>query len=111
MMFLVKVAFWLVVVLLFLPMDNEAAPLPEAPSAFEAVGAARDTVSDLSGFCIRNPQACATGLEVVRLIGAKAEQGARLLGDYLDEPPAVDEEAADTLTLTDRSPDWKGPKA
>jgi hypothetical protein len=64
MFFLLRMAFWLSVVLVLLPSGGSQRTAT-APSAelgpIEAVSAASATVSDMRGFCTRQPVACAIG--------------------------------------------------
>ncbi|TWI93276.1 hypothetical protein JM93_00831 [Roseibium hamelinense] len=46
--------------------------------------AASATVSDISKFCERNPQACETGGAALSAIGAQARDGARIVYEFLD---------------------------
>jgi hypothetical protein len=78
MFFLVRVAFWLGVVCVLLPSGNGSQPATniDAASAVSAVSAA---VTDMRGFCQRQPQACTAGGQVAIALGQKAESGARTL--------------------------------
>ena len=86
--FLLKAAFWLAVVVLLLPTPDgrEVVSHNGVPvDGTEAIGVARDLVADMSGFCTRNPEACDTGIAAAQAFGVKAQHGARLLYDYLDQ--------------------------
>ncbi|WP_310620763.1 DUF5330 domain-containing protein [Flexibacterium corallicola] len=89
MYFLLKVAFWLSLILLIVPIgigsDDEAPSI----NVVQAFVAARSAISDMSGFCDRNPDTCETGSSVATLIGLKAKQAARLTYDYLVEDEAT----------------------
>src|ERR1700759_1877148 len=78
MFFLLRMAFWLGLVLVLLPRDRtpEADKLPQV-SVGDAVQAATAAVSDMSQFCTRQPQACEAGGQAATVIGVRAEQGAR----------------------------------
>lgn len=85
MFFLVRKAFWLVLVLAMVPFfsgKEQADGFNVDPVA--AFMAAQATVSDLTGFCGRNPQACETGGEAIAAIGASARDGAKLVYQYFD---------------------------
>ncbi len=85
-MFIVRTAFWLSLVILFLPAGNdENSSTAEIAGAAEAVSVARSTVGDLSKFCDRNPETCDTGSMVVSSFGQKARYGARIVFEYLDD--------------------------
>ena len=93
MFFLLRIAFWLGVVCVLLPNGTKSAS-PEAQiNATEAVTLASAAVSDMRGFCERQPDACTTGGKVAVAIGHKAEAGARTLYEFitkLREESAVD---------------------
>jgi Family of unknown function (DUF5330) len=80
MCFLLRMAFWLGLVLVLLPRDKmpESQKLPQI-SAQEAVQAATAAVSDMSQFCKRQPSACEVGGQAATVIGARAQEGARKL--------------------------------
>jgi hypothetical protein len=113
-MFLIRAAFWLSVVIMFIPADPQSgAPAPRV-TVIETMVAARAVVADLSNFCDRNPDVCVTGSAAFQVFAEKAQNGARMLYQYLDKTfeegssPAADEQG--TLTGDDRAPDWQGPK-
>lgn len=94
-MFLIRTAFWLAVVVLFLPTSQTAEPGSEngPPAAqlsmWEAVGAARVTASDMAGFCNRNIEVCETGNTAWRVFRSKARYGAETVyGWFAGEDPA-----------------------
>src|SRR5579863_3677369 len=80
MFFLLRMAFWLGLVLVLLPRDRTAES-DKAPqlSASEAVSAASAAVSDMSQFCKRQPAACDVGGQAATVIGHRAQAGARKL--------------------------------
>jgi len=87
-MFLVRSAFWLSVVILLLPaeIDTTDTKLSDAQTSItagQALVAAQSTVSDLSGFCLRNQTACSTGKAAVDLFIRKAQYGANLLNEWV----------------------------
>lgn len=97
MMFLLRLAFWLTLVLLVLPMpDRSGAPAEAAASApspqasvIDAIGVAQSAISDVASFCLRNPATCETGMELAGTLREKAQYGAQLVYEYLaDEPVA-----------------------
>lgn len=90
MFFLIRTAFWLCVVLALLPFfagDESSQDKTAQPNfaASEAVVAASATVSDLSGFCSRQPEACSVGSQAAVAFGHKAQAGAKILYDYLND--------------------------
>ena len=80
MFFLLRMAFWLGLVLVLLPRDKtpESEKSPQV-GASEAVSAATAAVSDMSQFCKRQPAACEVGGQAATVIGQRAQAGARKL--------------------------------
>ncbi len=127
MFFLLRMAFWLCVVCVLLSFGGKSAT-PEAQiDASQAVTLASAAVSDVRGFCERQPDACEAGGKVAVAIGHKAEAGARTLYEFitrLRDKPAAGEKAdgktdnkavpasaagKGTLTPTDMAPAWHAP--
>ena len=125
MFFLLRMAFWLGLVLVLLPRDKtpESEKLPQV-DASEAVSAATAAVSDMGQFCKRQPQACEVGGQAATVIGHRAQAGARKLYQIITDkkPPdhtgsiggtdnADTAEAAprDTLTPDDLVAEWRAP--
>jgi hypothetical protein len=127
MMFLLRTAFWLAVVLALLPSFGPKASTPAATGveATEAVTAASATLGDMFQFCSRQPNACATGVHLASAIGQRAQAGAKMIygmvGDKLaktegagDESTPANLSTADvkvsqnTLTPADLMPVWRG---
>jgi hypothetical protein len=77
MRFLLRVAFWLGLVLVLLPRDKtpETEKLPQI-GASEAISAATAAISDMGQFCKRQPQACEVGGQAATVIGVRAQEGA-----------------------------------
>jgi len=112
MFFLLRMAFWLGVVCVLLPSGSKTTS-PEAKiDASEAVTLAGAAVSDVRGFCDRQPDACVTGGKVAVAIGHKAEAGARTLYEFvskLREKSAAKSASEGTLTPADMAPGWHAP--
>jgi len=124
MFFLLRMAFWLCVVCVLLPSGTKTAA-PEANiDAKQAVTLASAAVSDVSGFCERQPNACEVGGKVAVAIGHKAEAGARTIYDFITTRIAEKSAPADrtaakvmpvsapgqgTLTASDLTPAWHTP--
>ena len=80
MFFLLRMAFWLGVVCVLLPNGNTA-PSPQANiDATQAVTLASAAVSDMRGFCDRQPDACAVGGKVA-LLDLPSSPGAKLASE------------------------------
>src|SRR5437764_4745623 len=85
MRFLLRMAFWLTVILLLLP-SGKSQPAPKVNvSAIDAMSAAKATVSDMGSFCDRQRDACTVGSQTAVAIGYRAQAGAKLLYEYLNE--------------------------
>jgi hypothetical protein len=91
MFFLLRMAFWLGLVLVLLPRDKtpESEKLPQV-GATEAVSAATAAVSDMSQFCKRQPAACEVGGQAATMIGQRAQAGARKLYQIITDKRAPD---------------------
>jgi len=140
MFFLVRMTFWLGLVLVLLPFGSAQHNSPgNEVSASEAISAASATVGDLRGFCGRQPDACTVGMQVASAIGYRAQAGAKILYEALSEAmapretgsvgtvgtsvsknaagkSAAEKTAAEhpsqsTLTPADIAPAWRGPPA
>ena len=88
MFFLIRMAFWLSVVLVLLPSggakQTAAAPSAEI-GAVEAVSAASATVGDMRQFCTRQPEACALGSQAAVAFGQRAQAGAKMVYELINE--------------------------
>lgn len=126
--FLLRMAFWLTIVLALLPSGGSQ-PTPKLDvSATDAMSAAKATVTDMGSFCERQPDACSVGSQTAVAIGQRAQAGAKMLyeyfkghsgareGDHAENavtgkttptPPA--RPAQQTLSPADLAPAWRGP--
>jgi hypothetical protein len=91
MFLLLRMAFWLGLVLVLLPREKtpEAAKAPQIGAA-EAVSAATAAVQDMSQFCKRQPAACDVGGQAATVIGQRAQDGARKLYQIIIDKRAPD---------------------
>ena len=137
MFFLLRMAFWLGLVLILLPAATAQRTPSSEVDAASAIAAASATVGDLRGFCGRQPEACTVGSQVATAIGYKAQAGAKMLYDVLTdalapretgslastagsgsrpaakplaERPAPRVASQNTLTTGDLAPAWRGPQ-
>ena len=86
MFFLLRVAFWLTIVLALLPSRRRAAKRAEAKvGPTEAVVAAGAAVSDMSSFCDRQPDACVVGAQAAVAIGQRAQAGAKMVYEFFND--------------------------
>jgi hypothetical protein len=136
MFFLLRMAFWLGLVLILLPSgSSQRAPAGNEVGASDAISAASATVGDLRQFCARQPDACTVGSHVATELGYKAQAGAKMLYDFLTEALAphetgsvaggnaqrgakltadkspADKASQNTLTPADLAPAWRAPVA
>jgi hypothetical protein len=128
MLFLIRAAFWLMIIVLLLPTDDK--------QRSEVYGTAQAAVNDVTSFCDRNPETCARGKDAFAVFVQKAEFGARMLMDLIQnkagsgtEQPAPLQEmqnsdaaafakpilfdmsaSKDTLNPEDREEAWSGPE-
>jgi hypothetical protein len=91
MFFLLRMAFWLGLVLVLLPREKtpDSEKLPQL-GASEAVSAATAAVSDMSQFCKRQPAACEVGGQAATVIGHRAQEGARKLYQIITDKRSPD---------------------
>jgi Family of unknown function (DUF5330) len=125
MFFLLRMAFWLGLVLVLLPREKTPGSdrLPQI-GASEAVSAATAAVSDMSQFCKRQPAACEVGGQAATVIGQRATQGARKLYQIITDKKPPDHTGSiggsedtgtpvavaasrDTLTAGDLAAEWR----
>jgi hypothetical protein len=141
MRFLLRITFWLGLVLVLLPRDKtpESDKLPQIGAA-DAVQAATAAVSDMTQFCKRQPAACEVGGQAATIIGQRAQDGAKKIYQIINEKKeqisneknekidkkvpdhtgsiamvsegdAAIEAPHDTLTQDDLALEWRGPQA
>ena len=127
MFFLLRMAFWLGLVLVLLPREKtpESDKMPQI-GASAAVSAATAAVSDMSQFCKRQPAACEVGGQAATVIGQRATEGARKLYQIITDKKASDHTGSisggenievpqslaatrETLTLDDMAVEWRVP--
>jgi len=132
MFFLLRLTFWLGLVLVLLPREQAEAPTATQLGASQAISAATAAVSDMAQFCTRQPAACEAGGHAAALIGERAQGGARKVYQFLIEqnehddktgkndkagdrtgsialPVAATAPGHDTLTTADRRIPWHMP--
>jgi hypothetical protein len=130
MMFLLRMAFWLSVVVLLVPTGKvQPTGAASSVSAAEAVSAAGAAVADMRHFCERQAEACTVGAQAAVTFGQKAQAGAKMLYDFLTDklspaetgsvgsnadgktPRASAKLWQNTLSPPDLAPEWRGPSA
>jgi hypothetical protein len=120
MRFLLRMAFWLGVVLVVLPSAGSQ-PAPTMPvGTNEAMSAAKAAVTDMRQFCERQAGACGIGSQAAVAIGHRARAGAKMLYEFLNEQLGPNETGSvtaarapalplqNTLTAQDLAPAWRG---
>lgn len=132
MKFLIKAAFWLGVVVLLLPAPQDPQqPADSKVSTADAIAFLSTAVSDIKGFCERNPDSCVTGAAAARQFGVKAQYGAKVLHEFISEKVEKGEDLVlpegsrekrtvnqtakvsvnqSTLKAEDMQPAWRDPK-
>src|SRR3974390_102515 len=128
MFFLLRMSFWLGLVLVLLPSGSSQRPQGSRVAASEAISAASATVGDLRQFCARQPDACTVGSHVAGQLGSRAQAGARMLYEFMTETlkrkeaasdntgrdgkpdrALADKDSQNTLTPADLATPWRGP--
>lgn len=125
MFFLLRMTFWLGLVLVLLPTgkSTDDDKLPNV-STGDAVSAAAAAVSDMSQFCVRQPAACEVGDKAAAVIGHRAQSGARKIYQMITDRKNPDQTGSigrvgdaaaasasqDTLTTVDREFAWHAPQ-
>jgi|SRR5688572_26494808 hypothetical protein len=119
-MFLIRVTFWLALIVLLLPTDKGTQE--------RLYTAASETAHRVATFCDRNAQACARGSEYWAVFKQKLDFGAKLAYEIASErlmgkstpaaapvttssTPAKVERAKGTLSPADMQPEWRGKAA
>ena len=106
-MFLIRIVFWLSVVILLLPAEDTSSNAQASAqtdtylNASRFIDAARTTASDIAGLCERSPQVCDTGEAAFDTFLRKARYGAKLVFELISGPQ--DSPAAPAM-------DWQGGK-
>lgn len=126
--FLFRVAFWVTIVVLFLPADpaSQRDGKRAQVGTVEALSVAQAALEDAARFCGRKPEACETGAQAFQTFGQKAQYGAKMLYEFLSDKFGDSDHTAsagdglrlrksynhpgrDTLTPADVVPRWNGP--
>jgi hypothetical protein len=92
-MFLIRTAFWLIILILLLPTN--------AQQQSEVYGTAQAAVKDVSGFCDRNPSVCDMGKDAFDVFVQKAQFGGEMLMAFIKEQTGVAPDAAATPATDD----------
>jgi hypothetical protein len=86
MFFLMRMAFWLTLVLVLLPTDKTVnTEKGKSIDTMDAASAAAAAMSDMTQFCTRQPTACEVGGKAAVVIGERAQNGARKVYQFITE--------------------------
>lgn len=88
MRFIVKAAFWLGLVAFLLPFGSASRETSANITFFGTLAGAQEALQDLTGFCGRAPQACATGREFAVFAGERIGDGIRMAYALVDDRAA-----------------------
>jgi hypothetical protein len=120
-MFLIRTAFWLTLVILLLPTNEQ--------DQRNVYGTAEAAVNDFKSFCTRNPGVCEKSGEALDLFAQKAQFGAKMLMNFVSDatseqaiaakteeksrrfPVFLRRDSQNTLTNDDVEPAWSGPSS
>jgi hypothetical protein len=106
-----------------LPSGTKSTSPDAQIDATQAVTLAGAAVSDMRGFCERQPDACVAGGKVAGALAHKAEAGARTIYEFISAKlneksapadkavakPAAASTGQGTLTQGDMAPSWHAP--
>jgi hypothetical protein len=103
MRFLLRMTFWLGVIMVLLPR-GESQPASNAQiSATDAVSAATATVGDMRQFCERQPEACTVGSQAAAALEDRAKAGAKRLYEMFNERLSANENDRTTTATSTRN--------
>lgn len=117
-MFLIRTAFWLSLLILILPTDEQDQQV--------VYGNAEAAVKDLRTFCTRNPDVCEASKNAAYTFSQKAKFGAKMVMNFVQEttdepndqlasergnrrPSFFRGDTQSTLTAEDMRPSWSVP--
>jgi hypothetical protein len=98
MWFLIRATFWFSMVLIMLPIFDDAAQTRlnegQGVELTDALGAAAGAISYVGALCSEKPDVCVKGAETFTALGSRAREGARVAYTYLDTQFAEPDKAA-----------------
>jgi Family of unknown function (DUF5330) len=124
---LLRMIFWVGLVLVLLPNVSSQLMPKSSVSTSDVLVAASDIVADIQHFCERQPQACVIGSQTMVTLGERAQATTKILYDFLRDqfgssdstsmrttggipiPPA--RPSQHTLRPTDLTRPWHGPQS
>jgi len=102
MFFLLRVAFWLIIVLALLPSGGAPQTAQAKVGATDAMIAAGAAVSDMSSFCDRQPAACAVGAQTAIVIGQRAQACAKMVYEFFNDHISRSDDKGDKTGSVDK---------
>ncbi len=91
---IIRTIFWLSLVIMLVPVKVDPRhPETSTYTSLQAILVAKSFVGDISGFCARNPESCATTRKIISEFSARARAHARQLAQALkseDRPIPTD---------------------
>lgn len=128
MFFLLRMTFWIGLVMMLMPSGAKhiTAVTHAEVSAGDALSTTSSSVSDMRHFCSHQPTACTIGSQAAITFGQRAQAGAKMISDFLNERTASRQTGAaasksakaatpvnvktsqDTLSAGDVAPAWRG---
>ena len=108
MFFLLRVAFWLTIVLALLPSGGAQQSAQAKVDPADAIIAAGAAVSDMTNFCDRQPEACVVGAQTAVAIGQRAQAGAKMVYEFFNDHPSHGSETGSVSNA--KSEPGAGPK-
>jgi hypothetical protein len=122
MWFLVRMAFWLSIVVMVMPAGRSRQTGPaQQVGAGEAIAAVTAAISDMRQFCSRQPDTCAVAARAIVQFGGKVQMSANTFLAYLNErlanrPATASDDvekparapSQNTLTHADLVAPWRG---
>jgi len=85
MWFILRMTFWMGVVLVLLSNTGSRTTPDSQISASETFSAAKDAMTDFEHFCERQHEACVVGSRVTVTLGQRAQAGFKILYEFLRE--------------------------
>ena len=85
MWFLLRMTFWLGLVLVLLPSVGSQPVSKSQVSVSEAFSATKGAVTDVQNFCERQKETCAVGSQAAIALGQRVQAGAQMLYELLSE--------------------------
>lgn len=120
MRFLIRLTFWLSLVIYLLPNETPT-PVVNA-GADDSLSQAASVLKEMGQFCDRKPETCAIGTQAAAAISHQVQTSAKKLFEVLRAPsgsgvdggrvvrPDTAGASQDTLTPEDLLPAWRGPE-